>query len=77
MLHIEKPSSMEVVNMIANSVLPLSDHEGTPMYDAIRKALVHLIKNKDIHLLTPHEKIIGYLCDKANAVSEATNLPIM
>ena len=52
---------------------PYREFEGTPLWNALKKAIIDLDENQDLELTEWHQYIIGYICKKlsaANVVSD-------
>jgi hypothetical protein len=51
-------------DMSSRTAFALHEYEGTPLYEALKAGIADLIRNQDIILTTPHEKVVGYLTKK-------------
>jgi hypothetical protein len=47
-------------------VHPYTAYEGTPLWKALKKALISLDRNQDISLTEWHQYVVGYLCQELN-----------
>ena len=51
---------------------PYVEFEGTPVWKAVKKAVLDLDENQDLDLTEWHQYIVGYICKKLAAADVVT-----
>jgi hypothetical protein len=45
---------------------PYAAYEGSPLWNAVSKAIAELVKNGDLLETTAHPYVVGYICEKVS-----------